>query len=94
MQIYFFPVSVNSSIWPSSSGEQDKSSNSPELLFVPTDVPELLDVTEELLLESVDELDFAEDELFVDEDETELPPEDAFSLLEIASSQPSVCSSQ
>ena len=32
--------------------------------------PEPLDVTEELLLESVDELDFAEDELFVDEDET------------------------
>jgi len=32
--------------------------------------PELLDVTEELLLASVDELDFAEDELFVDEDET------------------------
>ena len=41
------------------------------------DVPKLLDVTEELLLESVDELDFAEDELFVDEDETlplDLPP--------------------
>jgi hypothetical protein len=37
------------------------------------DVPELLDVTEELLLESVEELDFAEEELFVDEDET-LPP--------------------
>ena len=58
------------------------------------DVPELLDFTEELLLESVDGLDFAEEELFFDEDETELPPEDAFSLLEIASSQPSVCSSQ
>jgi hypothetical protein len=55
-----------------------------ELLFVPADVPELLDVTEELLLESVDELDFAEDELFVDEDETlallSLPlSEDSFS---------------
>jgi hypothetical protein len=34
--------------------------SSPELLFVPADVPELLDFTEELLLESVDELDFAE----------------------------------
>jgi hypothetical protein len=44
--------------------------SSPELLFVPADVPELLDVTEELLLESVEELDFAEEELFVDEDET------------------------
>lgn len=30
--------------------------------------PELLDVTEELLLESVDGLDFAEEELFFDED--------------------------
>ena len=34
----------------------------------PAEVPELLDVTEELLLASVDELDFAEDELFFDED--------------------------
>jgi hypothetical protein len=85
LQIYFFPVSVNSSIWPSSSGEQDKSSNSlVELLFVPADVPELLDVTEELLLESVEELDFVEEELFVDEDETlSLLPlsEDSFSGL-------------
>ena len=41
------------------------------------DVPELLDFTEELLLASVDELDFAEEELFFDEDETlplDLPP--------------------
>ena len=64
--------------------------SSAELLFVPADVPELLDVTEELLLASVDELDFAEDELFVDEDETELPPEDVplfvTELEEIASS--------
>ena len=37
--------------------------------------PELLDVTEELLLASVDELDFAEEELFFDEDETPLPPD-------------------
>jgi hypothetical protein len=44
--------------------------SSPELLFVPADVPELLDVIEELLLESVEELDFAEEELFVDDDET------------------------
>ena len=39
--------------------------------------PELLDFTEELLLESVDGLDFAEEELFFDEDETlplDLPP--------------------
>ena len=54
------------------------------------DVPELLDVTEELLLASVDELDFAEDKLFVDEDETKLPPEDVSlsvtELEEIASS--------
>ena len=53
---------------------------------------------EELLLESVEELDFAEDELFVDEDDTGLPPEDVSlpvtELEEIASSQPSVCSSQ
>jgi hypothetical protein len=35
--------------------------------------PELLDFTEELLLESVDGLDFAEEELFFDEDETPLP---------------------
>ncbi|MBO5533016.1 MAG: hypothetical protein J5977_11275 [Fibrobacter sp.] len=44
-----------------------------ELLFPaedPAEVPELLDVTEELLLASVDELDFAEEELFFDEDET------------------------
>ena len=34
------------------------------------EVPELLDFTEELLLESVDGLDFAEEELFFDEDET------------------------
>ena len=32
------------------------------------DVPELLDFTEELLLESVEEFDFAEEELFFDED--------------------------
>ena len=48
--------------------------DSAELLLLPADepadVPELLDVTEELLLASVDELDFAEEELFVDEDET------------------------
>jgi hypothetical protein len=55
-----------------------------ELLFPaedPAEVPELLNVTEELLLASVDELDFAEEELFVDEDET-LPlllSEDSFS---------------
>ena len=52
--------------------------------------PELLDFTEELLLESVDGLDFAEEELFFDEDETELPPEDVplsvTELEEIASS--------
>ena len=52
--------------------------------------PELLDFTEELLLESVDGLDFAEEELFFDEDETELPPEDVplsvTKLEEIASS--------
>ena len=40
------------------------------------EVPELLDFTEELLLESVDGLDFAEEELFFDEDDTEPPPED------------------
>ena len=45
---------------------------------------------EELLLESVDELDFAEEELFSFPDETELPPEDVplsvTELEEIASS--------
>jgi hypothetical protein len=50
----------------------------------------LLDFTEELLLESVDGLDFAEEELFFDEDETELPPEEVplsvTELEEIASS--------
>ena len=62
------------------------------------EVPELLDLTLDeagldsppLLLESVDGLDFAEEELFFDEDETGLPPEDVSlsvtELEEIASS--------
>jgi hypothetical protein len=66
----FSPVSITVLVFPSFSGGHVFKEELLPPADDPADFPELLDVTEEQLLASVDELDFAEEELFVDEDET------------------------